>query len=99
MGEMAKEQYRVWSPDMGEDEDDCRLFIAYDHEAAATAYVERSYHEEAFDCEMAVMVRCTFGGDDGELKSFSVYPEPTIYFRAREITAALSEGEGNAVSG
>lgn len=78
------EQYRVWSPDMGEGEDDCHLYKAYDHEEAAKAYVERSYHDEAFDCEINVMVRCTFGGDNGDLKTFAVMPVPTVYFSARE---------------
>ena len=79
------EQYRVWSPDMGETEDDCRLYKAYDHVEAAKAYVERSYHGEAFDTPMEVMARCTFGGDNGELKAYSVTPVPTVYFSAIEI--------------
>lgn len=79
------EQYRVWSPDMGEAEDDCSLFMAYDHEEAAKKYVEHSYWQEAFEGPMDVMVRCTFGGDDGELKSYSVSPVPTVYFSAIEI--------------
>lgn len=83
---MMTEQYRVWSPDMGETEDDCRLYKAYDHEEAAKNYVQRSYSEEAFDSEMNVMVRCTFGGDDGELKAFNVMAVPTVYFSATETT-------------
>lgn len=79
------EQYRVWSPDMGETEDDCRLYKAYDHEEAGQAYVKRSYHEKAFDGPMDVMVRCTFGGDDGELKAYSITPVPSVYFAAIEI--------------
>jgi len=67
-----------------EDEDDCRLITAYDHGEAARQYVEDSYHEEAFEAAMHVMVRCTFGGDEGELKSFHVFPEPTVHFYVRE---------------
>ena len=76
------EQYRVWSPDMGETEEDCRLYKAYDHEEAGKAYVERSWHEEAFHTPMHVMVRCTFGGDDGELKAYWITPVETVYFSA-----------------
>ncbi|QOT71914.1 hypothetical protein H5V43_01685 [Sphingobium fuliginis] len=80
-----KEQYRVWCPDNGEAEDDCVLLMAYDHEEAAREVVEKSYHEEPFDCPMTVHVRCTFGGDDGELRIFSVHPEPTISFYSYEV--------------
>ncbi len=83
---MGKEQYRVWCPDMGEDEDDCLLFMSYDHEDAAKEYVKLSYMEEPFEQSMEVFVRCTFGGDDGELKSFAVTPEETVYFSAFETT-------------
>jgi len=81
---MPKEQYRVWSPDLGEAEDDCRLIMAFDHEEAAKAYVERSYRDDPFDNPMDVMVRCTFGGDDGELRSYSVHPEAVTVFYAYE---------------
>lgn len=80
------EQYRVWCPDMGETEDDCQLFKAFDHEEAAKKYTEKSYHDEPFEQCMDVFVRCTFGGDEGELKSFSVEPQPTVYFAAFETT-------------
>lgn len=81
---MANEQYRVWCPDLGETEDDCSLFMAYDHDEAAKAYVEQSYKNDPFECPMDVMVRCTFGGDSGELKAFSVHPEAVTVFYAYE---------------
>ena len=80
------EQYRVWCPDLGENEDDCKLYKSFDHEGAAKDFVRESYHDEPFEQCMEVMVRCTFGGDNGELKSFSVHPEPTISFYAYETT-------------
>lgn len=81
---LSTEQYRVWCPDMGETEDDCHLFNAYDHEEAAKKYTEKSYRDEPFEQSMDVFVRCTFGGDEGELKAYSVTPEPTVYFSAYE---------------
>lgn len=89
---MSKEQYRVWCPELGEQEDDCRLLLAHDHAEAAEDFVAKSYHEEAFDSSMDVMVRCTFGGDHGELKSFSVTPEPTVCFHVSEIARLGGDG-------
>lgn len=82
----STEQYRVWCPDMGETEEDCQLFMAYDHEEAAKKYTDKSYREEPFEQSMEVFVRCTFDGDEGELKAFSVIPQPTVYFAAYETT-------------
>ena len=77
------EQYKAWCPDMGEDEDDCRLFMAYDEKTAAREYVERSHKEEPFDCEMIVHVRCTRSGS--EVKKYAVLPEPSVTFYSREL--------------
>jgi hypothetical protein len=82
---MTREQYRVWVPTDGETEDDCVLVMAHDHEAAAKNEVERRYNDDPFFSAMTVMVRCTFGGDDGELRCFEVHPEPTVWFNAYEV--------------
>lgn len=82
---MINEQYRVWFPDQGETEDDCTLVMAYDHEDAAKIEVERRYNDDPFTTSMTAMVRCTFGGDEGELKSYEIHPEPAIHFYAYEV--------------
>jgi len=82
-GLKMNEQYKVWCPDMGEDEDDCRLIMAYDEESAASEYVERSHNEEPFDCEMICHVRCTRGGS--EVRKYAVVPEPSTTFYSREV--------------
>ena len=82
---ISKEQYRVWIPDEGETEDDCVLIMAHDHEDAAKYEVERRHCDDPFTSSMTAYVRCTFGGDDGELKAFEVHPEPSIWFNAFEV--------------
>jgi len=78
---MSKEQYRIWIPDEGETEDDCRLVIAHDHEDAAKEGVERRYNDDPFTSPMTAYVR----SPDGELRAYEVHPEPTIYFNAYEV--------------
>lgn len=75
------EQYRVWCTDIGETEEDCRLVMAFDHEEAARDFAEADYNEEP-----TVHVRCTFGGDEGELRVFEVTPEPMVHFSAMDVT-------------
>lgn len=81
---MNNEQYRVWSDNFSQSEDNCDLIMAYDHESAATAYAENKHNEEAYSDAVRIHVRCTFGGDDGELRVYTVHPEPTVDFYAYE---------------
>lgn len=75
------EYFGVWCPDMGEDQSDARNIKAFDAEMAACEYVEHSYHEEAFDCEMIVHVL------DNSLHPsiWALMPEPDITFYSREV--------------
>lgn len=82
---MASEQYRCWVPEFGDLEEDCSLEMAHDHETAARQYAGKLYNEEPFDCDIVVHVRCTFGGNDGELKRFTINAEPTVEFFSFEV--------------
>lgn len=77
------EQYRTWSPDDGETEDDCRLFMSWDEEDAAKDHAKRAYRDDPYEQPMTVHVRCTRAGSN--VRVFTVHPEPTISFYAHEV--------------
>ena len=82
---IGNEQYRVWCPGEGETEEDCDLRMAWDHEEAAKEEAERRYHDDPFQGPLLVHVRCTFSGDQGEFKAFTIHPEPAVHFYAYEV--------------
>lgn len=79
------EQYRVWCETWFDDEGQCDLIMAYDHSEAAEKFAQASHDNDAFHSPITVSVRCTFGGDDGELKKFTVHPDYSVSFCAYEV--------------